>query len=57
MLFSSVIDCGMIRVLFSSVIDYGLDPQSGQTRLLHTVYKIGISCFSAEQAALMNQIA
>jgi hypothetical protein len=36
----------MVSVLSSSVVDYGFDHQSGQTKY----YKIGISCFSIKKA-------
>ena len=41
----------MVRVLHSSVVDRGFDPQSGQTK----DYKIGICFFSAKYAALRSK--
>jgi hypothetical protein len=38
----------MVRVLASSAVDRGFEPQSGQPK----DYKIGICCFSAKHAAL-----
>ena len=42
----------MARVLVSSAIDRGFEPQSGQKT---KDYKIGICCFSAKHATLMNK--
>ena len=41
----------MVRVLVSSEVDRGFEPQSGQTK----DYKIGICCFSAKQASLRRK--
>jgi hypothetical protein len=41
----------MVHVLFSSVVDLGFQPRSGQTK----DYKIGICCFSAKHAALRRK--
>ena len=41
----------MVSVLASSVVDRGLESQSGQTK----DYKIGICCFSAKHAALRRK--
>jgi hypothetical protein len=41
----------MVRVLASSAVDCGFEPQSGQTN----DYKIGICCFSAKHAALRRK--
>ena len=38
----------MVRVLASSAVDRGFEPQLGQTK----DYKIGICCFSAKYTAL-----
>ena len=53
---SSAVDrgfiCGvMVSVIASSAVDRGFEPRSGQTK----DFKIGICCFSAEHAALMNK--
>ena len=40
----------MVSVLTSSVVDYGIEALSGQTK----DYKIGMCCFSAKQAALIR---
>ena len=41
----------MVSVLTWSAVDCGFEPQSGQTKN----YKIGICCFSANQAALTKE--
>ena len=41
----------MVNVLFSTAVDRGFEPRSGQTK----DYKIGICCFSAKHAALRRQ--
>ena len=38
-------------MLASSVVDYGFEPRSGQTK----DYKIGICCFSAKHTALRRK--
>jgi hypothetical protein len=38
----------MVRMLTSSVVDCGFEPQSGKTK----DYKLGICCFSAKHAVL-----
>jgi hypothetical protein len=40
-----------ISVLFSSAVDRGFDPQTGQTK----DYEIGICCFSAKHATLRKK--
>ena len=41
----------MVSVHASSVVDYGFETRSGQTK----EYKIGICCFSAKNAALRRK--
>ena len=41
----------MFSMLASSVVDYGFDPWSGQTK----DYEIGICCFCAKHAALRRK--
>ena len=41
----------MVCVLISSVVDRGLEPQSGQTK----DYKIGIYCFFVKHTALSRK--
>ena len=41
----------MVSVLASSIVDRGLEPRSGQTK----VYRISICCFSAKHAALRRK--
>jgi hypothetical protein len=41
----------MMRSAFSSAVDRGFEPLSGQTK----DYKIGICCFSFKQAALRRK--
>ena len=41
----------MVSVFASSVVDWGCEPQLGQTK----DYKIGICCFSAKHAALRKK--
>ena len=41
----------MVSVLFSSAIDRGFEPRSGQTKY----FKIGICCFSTRPAALRRK--
>ena len=41
----------MVRVLASSVVERGFEPQSGQTK----DYKIGICCYSAKNVALRRK--
>jgi hypothetical protein len=41
----------MVRVLFSSAVDRGFEPRSGQTKS----YKIGICCLSTKHAALRRK--
>ena len=41
----------MVRVLFSSAVDRGFEPRSGQTKN----YKIGICCLSTKHAALRRK--
>jgi hypothetical protein len=41
----------MVRVLFSSAVDRGFEPRSGQTK----DYKIAVCCFSAKHTALRRK--
>ena len=41
----------IVSVLFSSAVDRGFEPRSGQTK----AYEIGICCFSAKHAAGRNR--
>ena len=47
MLTSSAVDLGLLK----SVVDRGFEPRSGQTKY----YRIGMCCFSAEQASLRRE--
>lgn len=40
------IDCIMVEVLASGVVDHGIEPRSYQTK----DYNIGINCFSAKES-------
>ena len=41
----------MVRVIASSAVDCGFEPQSGQTK----DYTIGMCCFSAKHTSLREQ--
>ena len=51
--FSNRIDCVIVSVLSSSVVDRGFEPRPCQTK----DYKISICCFSAKHAALRRERA
>ena len=50
-IYGNRIGCVMASVLASSVVDRGLEPQSGQTK----DYRMRICCFSAKHAALRRK--